>query len=1307
MSYMNLHTHSEYSNLRMLDSTNKLQKLIDKAIEIGLNGIALTDHDCVSGHVKAIQRQKKLMDNNVDFKIILGNEIYLVDSLEEVRDNYKGKETKFFHFILLAKDELGAEQIRRISSSAWENSFFTGKMERVPTVKQTLENIIGNEKGHIIASTACLGGELAYWILENKPDQCLEFIDWCQDVFLPENFYLEMQPNDCKEQVIVNQTIIKISEQLDVPYIISTDAHYLSADQSLVHEAYLNSKEDGSRETAEFYKTCYLMTAEEIHNWMDEQIGENHVNTALENTNKIGQSVKFFDLAHSQVVPKVPIPEFEMEHSFRDVYDQCEYIKKFAYSKDIHDQYFLYLIENGWWEKEYKDTLLKTDILNMMERIDVELKAIWESSIKINDNIASYYITALDIVKMMWDDANSLVGCSRGSIAAFYTAYLIGLQQINPMRYDIPYWRHLHESRPEMPDVDIDSEKSRRQAIIEATRKKFGNDRVLNICAFRTEGSKLALLTTCRGLGISSDIAQYLASLIPVVRGNTTSLDVMVHGDAENDIKPNIEFINECEKYEGLLDTAMTIEGLICGRTVHASGVIIFESSYSKLNCMMRSPNGQPTTQWDMDDSAYAGGLKYDYLTITNLDSMHKCLDFLIKYGYIEWQGSLRETYNKYFHPDVLDYDSEEMWKMAENLEIVNLFQFMTTVGQQAIQKIKPRSLIELGVANAVMRLMAQDKGAEQPLDKYVRYKNNISEWYDTMKEYNLTDNEISIMEKHLSHVSGMATMQEEVMRLVMDEEISHFDMVGANKLRKSIAKKKKKLQQEAKDNFYQVGKSVGASLNLLDYVWKECIVPQLGYSFSQPHVLGYSTIGVQEMNMAYKYPIIYWNCANLIVDSASDEETKGATDYGKVGIAINNMQKAGINIALPLINEADFGFMPDEKKNRIIFGLKAMNGIGDDVARAIVENRPYKSIEDFCERMVTTKLVTPAQMFKLIKGGCFTELHNPDRKVTMDWFLRNYVFSPCGSLTLQQFGRMQEMNIIPKELELAVKMVNFKKYVLHKDNLHTKHIEKGKKMVKRGYHDGYYTLDKNSQPFFINHFTENSVVGLNGDYYLVSEKLFTKEVDNYIQPLKDWFAKEDSLNLYNETVYKELWNKHAAGTIAHWSMEALTYYDEEHELANINNELYGIINFFDLPEEPEAYAYYTRYIDGEAKAMPKFKICRIAGVVLDNNSTHHSISLLTPHGVVTAKFSKGQFAFYNKQISAKLDPNSEKKTVLEKSWFRRGSLLCLQGVRRGDQFVPMVYSDTIYKHTVNLIQEVYEDGKMLLQTERVKVDGE
>jgi DNA polymerase-3 subunit alpha len=857
----------------------------------------------------------------------------------------------------------------------------------------------------------------------------------------------------------------------------------------------------------------------------------------------------------------------------------------------------------------------------------------------------------------------------------------------------------------EMPDVDIDSEKSRREAIIEATRKKFGYDKVLNICAFRTEGSKAALLTTCRGMGVSSDVAQYLASLIPVIRGNTTSLHVMVNGDVENEIKPNTEFINECNKYEGLLDMAMTIEGLICGRTVHASGVIIFESPYTELNCMMRSPNGQPTTQWDMDDSAYAGGLKYDYLTITNLDSMHKCMDFLVEYGYIEWQGSLRETYNKYFHPDVLDYSSEDMWKMAENLEIVNLFQFMTTVGQQAIQKIKPRSLIELGVANSVMRLMAQDKGSEQPLDKYVRYKNNITEWYDTMKEYGLTDEEVSIMENHLNHVSGMATMQEEVMRLVMDERISNFDMVGANKLRKSIAKKKKQLQQEAKDNFYKVGKSVGASQNLLDYVWKECIVPQLGYSFSQPHVLGYSTIGVQEMNMAYKYPIIYWNCANLIVDSASDEEIEGATDYGKVGISISNMQEAGIDIALPLINEANFGFSPDEKHNRIIFGFKAMNGIGDDAARIIVENRPYSSMEDFCAKLIDTKLVKNSQMIKLIKGGCFTELHSLDRRITMEWYLRNYVFKPCENLTMQQFNKMKELEFIPESMDLPLRMINFKNYVLDDEGLYEKHINEGKKIPKKGYHDGYYILDNNSQPFFKQYFTEDSVVDIKGEYYIVSEKKFTKEVDSYIQTLKDWMALPSTLDAYNEKLFQELWNKHAEGSVPHWNMESLCYYDGEHELEHVKEETYGIVNFFDLPEEPEPYEWYTRYINGEPKAIPKYKISRIAGTVLQADSNHHLVTILTKYGNVNVKMNKGHYAFYNKTISEVGEDGKKKR--LEESWLKRGNLIIVSGYRRDDQFRPLVYNDTIYKHTVNLIQEVHEDGTLLIQSERTRVNTE
>ena len=196
-----------------------------------------------------------------------------------------------------------------------------------------------------------------------------------------------------------------------------------------------------------------------------------------------------------------------------------------------------------------------------------------------------------------------------------------------------------------------------------------------------------------------------------------------------------------------------------------------------------------------------------------------------------------------------------------------------------------------------------------------------------------------------------------------------------------------------------------GTSENLLNYIWDECIKPQLGYSFSLPHVLGYSTIAVQEMNMAYHFPVILWNVANLIVDSGSNEDNEDnkATKYGKVASAIANI-KDKTNISLPLINEAEFGFKPDIENNRIIFGFKGLCGVGDDIAKAIIENRPYSSLEDFCTRMVDTKIVGNSVMSILIKAGCFTELHGEDRVETMKEFINRNVFVPSDSVNFQNF---------------------------------------------------------------------------------------------------------------------------------------------------------------------------------------------------------------------------------------------------------------------------------------------------------------
>ena len=828
--YASLHTHSEYSNLRMLDCINKIPNLVQRAVELGYSGLALTDHESLSGHIAIMNEVKNGKESgkiNKDFKLMLGNEIYLINEVTQKEGGGYFSPTPYYHFILIAKDAIGHEQLRVLSSLAWKNSYYTGKMERVPTLKKDLYEVVSKNKGHLIAQNACLGGELAKLILDDGDYKT--FINWCLELF-GEDFYLEMQPSVQEDQSIVNRKILELSSEFGIPFVITCDAHYLSKEDRFVHEAYLNSRENEGeyRELGDFYATTYMMGVDEIHGYLDDIIEADNVTLGLKNTNLIADKCTEYSLDHKQIVPKVPIPEFTLDDSFSTCYEECEYIKKFAYSKDERDRYFLQLIINGWWDKEYNENLDRETIRKMMFRINDELETIWKTSEKLNDNVASYYLTAKEIVDMMWEDGDSLVGCSRGSVASFYTAYLIGIQQINSFKHDIPYWRHLHYCRPDMPDIDVDSEKSKRSAIIKATRKKFGEDKVLNICTFKTEGSRSSLLTACRGLGIDNDTAQYLANMIPVVRGFTTSLKVMVNGNPETGEKPQREFINECEKYGRLLDTALSLERLVSGRSIHASGVIIFEDPYTVHNCLMKAPSGQWITQWSMHDSEQCGGLKYDFLTITNLDAMRQCFNMLLEFGHIEWKGSLRETWNAYFSPNVLDYDSEDMWKMVENHEIINLFQMDSAVGRQAVQKIKPRSLKELGVANAVMRLMAQD-GSEQPLDVYVKYKNDLNKWYSKMKEYHLTDDEVKVIEPYLKDVCGMATMQEEVMLLSMDDKISGFDLIQSNLLRKSIAKKNKKARDEAKALFFENGQERGTSDNLLNYVWDECITPQLG----------------------------------------------------------------------------------------------------------------------------------------------------------------------------------------------------------------------------------------------------------------------------------------------------------------------------------------------------------------------------------------------------------------------------------------------------------------------------------------------
>ena len=250
--YTPLHVHSEYSNLRLLDSTNKIPDIVNKVVEYGCKGCALTDHESLSGHIKFMNYIKEGKEKGTipkDFKCILGDEIYEIDDLDEAHFHYQKGITKYYHLIILAKDKEGYQQLKKISSQAWANRFVQFGMERVPITKKQIEEIIGDNKGHLIFSTACLGSEIADIILHDRFDEMMPFVEWCQSMVLPENFYFEMQPNDSEDQVKVNRVLVKLGKQLGIKRIITTDAHYLTKDLAPIHSAFLQSRDNGDRET--------------------------------------------------------------------------------------------------------------------------------------------------------------------------------------------------------------------------------------------------------------------------------------------------------------------------------------------------------------------------------------------------------------------------------------------------------------------------------------------------------------------------------------------------------------------------------------------------------------------------------------------------------------------------------------------------------------------------------------------------------------------------------------------------------------------------------------------------------------------------------------------------------------------------------------------------------------------------------------------------------------------------------------------------------------------------------------------------
>lgn len=431
------------------DSINTNKKLIDQALKYNLAGICLTDHEILSGHVEFLDYYNKIKKDHPDFKIGLGNEIYLVDE--------RRNRQKYHHFILLAKNDLGHKALRELSSNSWYNSYFDRGMERVPTLKNELIDIVKKYPGTLIATTACLGGELPFLVGEliklekniaaytadifTAKEKIHKFVTMMKDLF-QEDFYIEIAPGRSKAQIEFNRRIFDIANAYNINVVVATDSHFLTQAERQIHKSYLNAQ-DGDREIDDFYEFCYLMTEEEVRDLLKDSVKDPTViDQVLLNTLRIKDSISEYQLFRSPVIPIEEVQFYypSKDSKYKDIYPS---INTMLSSDSDQDRF---------WVNTCLNRLQELDLENevYLKRLDTEADVIIFISEKLGQPLTAYFNTLRSYINLFWE-SGSIVGPGRGSAVGFLSNYLLEITQIDPVKYNLPWFRFLNKERAELP----------------------------------------------------------------------------------------------------------------------------------------------------------------------------------------------------------------------------------------------------------------------------------------------------------------------------------------------------------------------------------------------------------------------------------------------------------------------------------------------------------------------------------------------------------------------------------------------------------------------------------------------------------------------------------------------------------------------------------------------------------------------------------------------------------------------------------------------------------------------------------------
>jgi DNA polymerase-3 subunit alpha len=769
MSFVGLHIHSDYS---LLDGASQLPALIDRAIELGMPAIALTDHGVMYGAIELLK-----VCRNKNIKPIIGNEMYVING--NIEENKKNRR---FHQVVLAQNTQGYKNLVKLTTISNLKGIQGKGIFARPCMNKEL---LTQYREGLIVTSACLGGEVPQAILAGDLKRAKEVAKWYQDLF-GEDYYLEIQDHGSIEDRIVNVNLVKIAQQLKIKIVATNDSHFISCNDVEAHDALLciqTGKLITEQKRLRYSGTEYLKSAEEMRLLFRDHLSEEVIEEAIQNTLEVAEKVEPYKIMGEPRIPNYAVPPGHTPDT---------YVEEIAWQG---------LLERLKYRSREEVSQVYRD------RLEYELKMLQQMG------FCTYFLVVWDYIKYARDHGIP-VGPGRGSAAGSLVAYSMKITNIDPVHHGLLFERFLNPERKSMPDVDTDFCIDRRDEMIQYVTEKYGEANVAQIITFNRMTSKAVLKDVARVLDIPYAESDKMAKMIPVSRGKPTKLKVMI-----SDQTPEPAFkacYDNDPTVKHWLDMAICIEGTNKTFGVHAAGVVISSEPLDQIVPLQKNNDGAVITQYFMEDLESLGLLKMDFLGLKNLTTLQRATELIKQNQGIELdldqlplderkalQIIAKGTAKK------LPEDIRKTHKLLEDGDLEGIFQLESQGMKQIVKDLKPSGIEDISSILALYRPGPLDAGL-------------IPIFIDRKHGREAISYEHPLLETILNETYGVLVYQEQIMKMAQD--LANYSLGEADLLRRAMGKKKASEMQKHREVFIDGSAKNGVEKRIAEHLFDQMV---------------------------------------------------------------------------------------------------------------------------------------------------------------------------------------------------------------------------------------------------------------------------------------------------------------------------------------------------------------------------------------------------------------------------------------------------------------------------------------------------